>query len=897
MAVSKSTWATRAQRLCAVGLFLSLSMWLQWFGSVTCAEDPSPAIYPGQANIALLMPLRTAAKNGTGDASAGSNGDGACGSLDPRRVRLALAGVWAAQQANFRKAPSDFNLGVYLYDTCGRDDVALRQSVRVIHQAGHVRSMACPTTRVPPVFGAILQGDVEAVETAAKTLASFSIPAVAARDVPAESVRRLRNLYSTAPAATSLARALASTLRRLGWSYVAVMSTAEDRPRELSRAFLRVARDMAIDIMSADAPAGFSYQQVQEALGSTKQLVESGCRAAALFVTPAEAKAFLVSYEPDPDAAFSWVLVTPGDVTASLAGLLAPHKLRRLRHVLFAAPDDTQRPAEYGDYLRDLMDRDGSAPLLQELRKTYSRNDVVQRWDDEMSDSADAVAVIRAVWAMGAALRAVQRVQCGRGTDCLFGGRQGLSASVLEALDSLNFNMTGAGVASLSDTPLKFSHERHVATLKYAVKAVSTSGEVLQISGYTDDTGLEVDDVLVPTRGPFIRGYAVEAGKTSVKPSTRQRSSNLRSSNLEIHNDGVPQPLGDDTTSSPSLSQTASDEDYGALADKTSTAPGAVRLAKPKLYTLWIAKPWTLAVVIMSGLGILLSAYVAVFLLMKLCEGVVRKGHQLTSLLLLLSVVSLFLSALLFTFRPKPRLCAVQQLAHHTSYAFAFGALLLKGMHLNAMQSAGLGGRASGLNQLLTICFLVAVQMALEAQAWMLSPPRWCKLNQTRFLLHQAYPCVVLALAVLMAFRTRNCSYHRRDARSLLCTSLLAVPILAAGHTAFLLLGPGEHQIAALSFALIATGFLILVGIFAPYLRALHKRGGYGHKPLSYSDSSASAFTTFQHHHKDSGSAIPECCYVRGGRAVTIVQQSNRNGAGPSHHVRNPLYIPGSAYP
>ncbi|KAL3204531.1 hypothetical protein MRX96_011535 [Rhipicephalus microplus] len=843
MASLKPTWSTRATRLSAVGLLLSLSTWP---GGVACTEDPSPAIYPGQANIALLMPLRTTARNGS--ASAGSNGDGACGSLDPRRVRLALAGVWAAQQANFRKAPSDFNLGVYLYDTCGRDDVALRQSVRVIHQAGHVRSMACPTTRVPPVPSS--RGDVETVETTAKTLASFSIPAVAARDVPAESVRRLRNLYSTAPAATSLARALASTLRRLGWSYVAVMSTAEDRPRELSRAFLRVARDMAIDIMSADAPAGFSHQQVQEALGSTKQLVESGCRAAALFVSPAEAKAFLVSYEPDPDAAFSWVLVTPGDVTASLAGLLAPHKLRRLRHVLFASPDDTQRPAE---------------------------NDVVQRWDDEMSDSADAVAVIRAVWAMGAALRAVQRVQCGRGTDCLFGGRQGLSASVLEALDSLNFNMTGAGVASLSDTPLKFSHERHVSTLQYAVKAVSTSGEVLQISGYTDDTGLEVDDVLVPTRGPFIRGSAVEAGKTSVKPSTRQRSSNLRSSNLEIHNDGVPQPLGDDTTSSPSQSQTASDEDYGALADKTSTVPGAVRLAKPKLYTIWIAKPWTLAVVIMCGLGILLSAYVAVFLLMKLCEGVVRKGHQLTSLLLLLSVVSLFLSALLFTFRPRPRLCAVQQLAHHTSYAFAFGALLLKGMHLNAMQSAGLGGRASGLNQLLTICFLVAVQMALEAQAWMLSPPRWCKLNQTRFLLHQAYPCVVLALAVLMAFRTRNCSYHRRDSRSLLCTSLLAVPILAAGHTAFLLLGPGEHQIAALTFALIATGFLILVGIFAPYLRALHKRGGYGHKPLSYSDSSASAFTTFQHHHKDSGPT----------------------GTGPGRLITSetPLYIPGSAYP
>lgn len=871
--------------------------------SGVCAEDPNPAIYPGQANIALLMPLR-APSNGNsskGDAATSSTsggGDSSCGSLDPRRVRLALAGVWAAQQANFRKAPSDFNLGVYLYDTCGRDDVALRQSVRIVQQAGHVRSMACPTTRVPPVFGAILHGDVEAVETAAKTFAAFSIPAVAARDLGTESFRRFHNLYSTAPSATSLARAVASTLRRLGWSCVAVMSSRQGRPKELSRAFMRTAHDMAIDIMSADAPDVFSFQQVQDFLGSPRQLVESGCRAAALFVTPAEAKAFLVSYEPDRDAAFSWILVTPGDVTPSLAGFLAPQKLRRLRHVLFAAPDDAHSPAEYGDYLHDLLDKDGSAPLLQELRKTYSRNDVVQRWDDEVSDSAEAVAVIRAVWAMGAALRAVQRVQCGRGTDCLFGGRSGLSGSVLEALGSLNFNMTGAGVASLSDTPLRFSHEKHVATLKYAVKAVSTSGEVLQIAGYTDDTGLEVDEVLVPSRDSLQRGTSLETAETSLRPSTRQRSSNLRSSNLEIHNEGEPQQLGD-TTSAPQFSQTSSDEDYGTLAETVSTAPGAVRLTKPnKLYSVWMAKPWTLTVVIMCGLGILLSAYVAVFLLMKLCEGVVRKGHQLTSLLLLLSVVGLFLSALLFTFKPRPRLCAVQQLAHHTSYAFAFGALLLKGMHLNTMQSAGLGGRASGLNQLLTISFLVAVQMALEAQAWMLSPPRLCRLNQSRFLLHQAYPCVVLAIAVLMAFRTRNCSYHRRDARSLLCTTLLSVPILAAGHTAFLLLGPGEHQIAALSFAQIATGFLMLVGIFAPYLRALHKRGGYSHKPLSYSDSSASAFTTFQHHQKESAaisSAIPDCCYVRNGRTVAMAQ-SGRTGV-QAHHVRNPLYLPGSAYP
>lgn len=836
------------------------------------SEDPAPAIYPGQANVALLAPLRTS-ENGTGKP---------CDVLSPRLVRLALAGIWAAQQANFRKAPTDFNIGVYLYDTCDKDQVALRQSFRAVQQAGHVRSMACPNTRVPPIFGAILYGDARVMETTAKTFASFSIPAVAASDLYSEGVPHLADVYSTAPSAVSLARALGSMLRRLGWTRVAVASSPSTRPSELSAAFRSVSKDTEIDTVVSDDPPGSSFTQVQQALGTTKHLTEAGCRAAVLFLSPAEAKTFLSTYEPDPDAAFSWILATAVDLSSSLPTFLSEQKLRRLRHVLLVSPSESPT-TEFQDYVQDLLDRDGTGatPLLQELRKTYARNEVVQDWEKDDSGGDEAAAVIRAVWAMAAALRAVQRVQCGRGTDCLFGGR--LSTSVLDSLKSLDHSMVGAGVASLEGTPLHFSMDKRLASLRYTVKAVSTSGEVLEIGRYTERSGLEVDEMLVPSR-TTPRDAGASRPSTSLRPSSRERSSNLRSSNLEIQNDPEPQNLGE-SSNVPTPSPASSEENDGE--NSPSTSPDAVRLSQPKLFTVWIAKPWSLTIVVAAGLGILLSAYVAVFLLMKLCEGVVRKGHQLTSLLLLLSVVGLFLAGLLFTFRPRPRLCAAQQLAHHTSYAFAFGCLLLKGMHLNAMQSAGLGGRASGLNQFLTICFLVAVQLAVEAQAWMLAPPGACQLNQARFLLHQLYPCLVLALAVLMAFRTRNSAYHRRDARSLLCTSLLAVPVLAAGHTAFLLLAQGEPQVAALGFSLVTTGFLLLVGIFAPYLRALHKRGGYAHKPLGYSDSSASAFTSFQR--KD---VVPDCCYLQG-RAVTLLQP----GRLPTHRVRNPLYLPGSAYP
>lgn len=86
----------------SVLLLVSVVVLAQGRGPVRGADDPLPAIYPGQANIALLAPLRKAHVNATGKA---------CGALNPRLVRVALAAVWAAQQANFRKSPTDFNVG------------------------------------------------------------------------------------------------------------------------------------------------------------------------------------------------------------------------------------------------------------------------------------------------------------------------------------------------------------------------------------------------------------------------------------------------------------------------------------------------------------------------------------------------------------------------------------------------------------------------------------------------------------------------------------------------------------------------------------------------------------------------------------------------------------------
>lgn len=856
-------------------------------------KDPAPVIYPGQANIAILAPLR---KPGNGTAER-------CGPLDPPEVRRTMAAVWAAQQANFRKAPTDFNIGVYIYDTCSLDDVALRQTFRIVQQAGHIKSLACPNTRIPPVFGALLYGGIDNLRTSARTLASFSVPAVVASDLNTENLRSLPNVYSTAPSTLSLSRGLVSILRRLGWLNIAVLASDGER-YDASLEFSRAASDSGVKTLVIDGPVKAShFLEVLEIVGPPQHLLEVGTRAAVLFLSPADARDFLSTYAPETDVNFSWIIVTASDLSSSLHTFLTGRKLRRLKNLLLLSPAESEIP-EFEAYFQDMLRKNvvaSNAPLLDELRKSYpnvttgAKNDIpeVDGWPkDDAGDDSGVAAMIKAVWTLTTALRSVQKIQCGRGTDCLFASRKILSVSILESLRSLNHKMNDSGMSAMEGSRLQFTEDRHLATIRYSLKAVSTTGEVIEIGWYTDEVGLVVDEVLFPTKTS--RGSS--PSQSQLKPFFRQRSSNLRSSNLEILKPDEPQTLsGADPSEEP---PSALSQDPEFLTSPTSSTIDVVRVTHRPRVSIWISKPWSLVIVVAAGFGILLSLYVMVFLLMKLCEGVIRKGQQVTSLLLLFSVNSLFIAGLLFTFKPSPRLCGAQQFAHHTSYVFAFGSLLLKGMHLNSMRSVGLGGRVSSVNQVLTISFIVGVQVAIEVQSWILKPvitslseyANYCHIQQVRFLFHEVYPFLVLLLALFMAFHNRDSTYNRRDARSLLWTALLVVPIAAAGNTAFMLMANHEYQFMAVAFTLVATGFILLVGIFGPYLFALHKHGGYQHKPLSYSDSMSSTFSTFR---KELENPPLECCYLRGRKGIKLVEPVRM----PNGVVKNPLYLPGSAYP
>ena len=83
-------------------------------------------------------------------------------------------------------------------------------------------------------------------------------------------------------------------------------------------------------------------------------------------------------------------------------------------------------------------------------------------------------------------------------------------------------------------------------------------------------------------------------------------------------------------------------------------------------------------------------------------------------------------------------------------------------MYLRAQNSLGLGGSVNRCNQLLTLLFIIGVQVALETQWWLLRPPGLnpgtleCSVGKTETLESQIYVTVLLLLSTAVAISTRR---------------------------------------------------------------------------------------------------------------------------------------------
>ncbi|KAF8766888.1 putative metabotropic glutamate receptor mgl-1 like protein [Argiope bruennichi] len=996
-------------------------------------SDPAPIIYPGQVNIGIISNIHGPPDNGT---------DG-CGPLRPEAVQRVMAAVWAAHQANFKKDdPQELNIGIYIYDTCGREDVAERQIYRLMGHVGHVQTTDCSEKRIPPLFAVITEGETDYLKVPLKLLNAFSVPVISTSGpgLPES------HLLSTAPTTVALSRAAVSVLRQLRLLEVAVMAE-DDNPTGLFGDFSRQAQVSGMQAIQLDHGTEHDDDDFLATLKLLSEYGKSRLKAVVFLVSSEEALNLLGMVNDESLPQIPWVIVTPSDISPVLK-TFDKKQLGRFQKILLLSPQSTDIP-EFDNYFQQLLDEDTIKyhPLLIEFLQSINGNGTdgnntsselpettltsmlstslnnsmeitkPESPTDQPIEPADVSSVVKAVWTLAASLKNVQKRSCRRGTDCLLYLRRSLSAYVSRAATTLN-HVVDAGAENLKGMRLKFEEDGELASNRYGLRGFTEEGEIIDVGFYSDDEGLNVDhDVLMPfnefifveplsesssssssssapydslsfslkaladnfttSTEPIIFNISDEILSTTIKPelvewkifddvtaedltmgnrngsvpavltsdlnkdldlvltlhddsnlqllsenssvlnkeeervgnrvdvgpkyssehhASSSSSSNLRSISLTSHQ--VPEANGAYRAEPSSRSDRRVDDSRAKPASSTSEDVKVVRASSSRHVSAWLGRPWALSVLGVCGFLILATLYILVFLMVKACEGSLKKTNCCLAGTQLVALLCLYLSAALYTWKPSALLCGLQRLMPNVSLAFCYGSLLLKGMYLRAQNSLGLGGSVNRCNQMLTLLFIVGVQVALETQWWLVHPPALatevfeCMTGKTEILQSQIYISFLLLMATALAVSTRRIPYNQPESRSLIATTLSCLVIFLSWDVACWLLPDSNSRNIAAPSALMATALTILLGIFGPQLFAIHKYGGFPHKPLSYADSLSTVFTMF----KDLDNTSTSGTTARGKKNAKTLETPFATEMGEG--TRNPLYSDyQSAYP
>ena len=127
--------------------------------------------------------------------------------------------------------------------------------------------------------------------------------------------------------------------------------------------------------------------------------------------------------------------------------------------------------------------------------------------------------------------------------------------------------------------------------------------------------------------------------------------------------------------------------------------------------------------------------------------------------MLLVGVTCLFASVVPWLLPPTEMICAFRHFFHPLAMVLCFSILLVKAMQLRSLISVGLGGTIPQTNQVLSLLFMLAVQIVIAVEWYVTSShpdglgvrivdgyPE-CAVSTNRFLLLHLYPCTLLLLA------------------------------------------------------------------------------------------------------------------------------------------------------
>ena len=104
-----------------------------------------------------------------------------------------------------------------------------------------------------------------------------------------------------------------------------------------------------------------------------------------------------------------------------------------------------------------------------------------------------------------------------------------------------------------------------------------------------------------------------------------------------------------------------------------------------------------------------------IYVLIKMCDGTLT-GNQTMGLILLMAVTGLFASVVPWLLPPNELICALRHFLHPLIMVLCFAILLVKAMQLRSLVSVGLGGSLPQFNQIVSLVFMVLVQVVIAGK-------------------------------------------------------------------------------------------------------------------------------------------------------------------------------------
>ncbi|KAL4227013.1 hypothetical protein ACF0H5_014989 [Mactra antiquata] len=251
---------------------------------------------------------------------------------------------------------------------------------------------------------------------------------------------------------------------------------------------------------------------------------------------------------------------------------------------------------------------------------------------------------------------------------------------------------------------------------------------------------------------------------------------------------------------------------------------------------------WVLIVVIIAGTGSLITLFLMIYIMCKVCAGALVRRYLALGLLLLVAMVFLFLSVLPFLFSPSENVCGMRFFAHGFSYALCFGVILAKMMTLRDYRYIGLGGEISRINQLLTVFFIISVQIAIGVQWWVLRSPvvftetlrmeidgtlqnvtfYACDFVREDFISYHSYVIFLVVLCCLYGLSVRRETKNMKEARLLLICSWVCLIFWIAVIVTLIILDR-KYLEAICSIGILANALTMMVVIYLPKLTAISR--------------------------------------------------------------------------